>query len=267
MLNTIQKADCVEFLDSLDDSSVDLAVLDPPYNMGKAAWDTYPDHIAFMNEMMRVFWRVEEKLKGGGSLYIFNTPLNNAYFLTQILGENAQPDYLTFRKWITWDKRDGQGNATNNYKTAQETILFFTKGNNYTFNADAIRIPYDSASRIAAAAKTGIIKNGKRWYPNEHGKVPSDVWHITSERHKNKVNGKTQKLAHITPKPLDMIERIIKASSNEGDVVLDCFVGSGTTALAAQRLKRNFLACDSNAEYVEVARQRLADDKNKGQMI
>jgi len=66
------------------------------------------------------------------------------------------------------------------------------------------------------------------------------VWHIASERHKNKINGKTPKMPHITPKPLELVERIIKASSNAGDLVLDCFVGSGTTAIAAKKLKRNF---------------------------
>ena len=65
-------------------------------------------------------------------------------------------------------------------------------------------------------------------------------------------------MGHLTPKPLEMIERIVKASSNKGDVVLDCFVGSGTTAVAAKKLKRNFLVCDSDSAFSITTRKRLA---------
>jgi len=64
-------------------------------------------------------------------------------------------------------------------------------------------------------------------------------------------------MPHLTPKPLDMIERIIKASSNEGDLVLDCFIGIGTTAIAAKKLNRHFIGCDNNSKYVAIANKRL----------
>jgi len=118
-------------------------------------------------------------------------------------------------------------------------------------------LPYDSTERMKHAEKKGILKNGKRWFPNPGGKLCGEVWHITSERHKNKVNGKTQKMMHITPKPTELIERIIKASSNEGDLVLDCFVGSGTTAIVAKKLKRNFICSDNNKKYVNFANNNL----------
>jgi len=103
-----------------------------------------------------------------------------------------------------------------------------------------------------------VIKNGKRWYPNPNGRFCSEVWHFTSERHKTKVNGKVQKSEHITPKPLDLIERIIKASSKENDIVLDCFVGSGTAAVAAKKLNRNFICSDISNEYVELTNKKLS---------
>ena len=98
--------------------------------------------------------------------------------------------------------------------------------------------------------KKGILKNGKRWYPNPNGKLCPDVWEISSQRHKQKLNGKTQKLNHPTPKPKDMIERMIKASSKEGDIVLDLFAGSGTASIVARELNRNFIGCESNKEYI-----------------
>jgi site-specific DNA-methyltransferase (adenine-specific) len=145
------------------------------------------------------------------------------------------------------------------YTHGQETILFMTRSDKYTFNADDIRVPYESTERIASAQKTGLLKNGKRWYPNPNGRLCGEVWHITSERHKQKVNGKVSKLGHSTPKPTEMIERMIKASSNAGDLVLDCFVGSGTTAVCSKRLGRNYICSDSNLEYVELTNRKLLE--------
>ena len=135
--------------------------------------------------------------------------------------------------------------------------MFFTNGENHIFNYDDIRLPYESTARIEYAKTKGILKDGKRWFPNPDGKLCGEVWHITSERHKNKINGKTPKMPHLTPKPVEMIERIVKASSKKGDLVLDCFVGSGTTAVAAKKLGRNFLCCDSDKNYVKLTRQNL----------
>ena len=161
---------------------------------------------------------------------------------------------LFFKNWITWEKKDGLGYSKKKYATTQETILFFTKNDkNYTFNADDIRIPYDSTERIQHASKKGILKNGKRWYPNPNGKLCTDVWHFSSQRHKEKINGKIQKLPHLTPKPIDMIERMIKASSNENDLIMDMFMGIGTTALAAKKLNRNFTGTEKEKEYFSIA--------------
>jgi site-specific DNA-methyltransferase (adenine-specific) len=164
---------------------------------------------------------------------------------------------MIFQNWITWDKRDGLGASKRKYSIGQETILFFTKSNKHIFNYEDIRVPYESTERIRHAGKKGIIKNGKRWFPNPNGRFCGEVWHISSERHKNKINGKIIKLGHETPKPLDMIERIIKASSNPDNLVLDCFVGTGTTALAAKKLKRNFICSDMNKNYVYLAKEKL----------
>ena len=100
-------------------------------------------------------------------------------------------------------------------------------------------------------------KNGKRWFPNPKGKLCPDVWHFSSQRHKEKINGKTVKLPHITSKPIDMIERIIKASSNENNLVMDSFMGIGTTAIAAKKLNRNFTGTEKEKKYIEIANEKL----------
>ena len=250
--NQIYHADCLEFLEQVQDRTVNLAVIDPPYNMRKADWDTFASEKTFFDFTFRWIDALIPKLKSNGSLYIFNTPYHSAYILNYLVKKG-----LTFQNWITWDKRDGMGGAKQRYSNGQETILFFTNGGNHIFNYDDIRLPYESTDRIEHAKTKGILKDGKRWFPNPGGKLCGEVWHITSERHKNKINGKIPKMPPLTPKPVEMIERIVKASSKKGDLVLDCFVGSGTTAVVAKKLGRNFLCCDSDKSYVKLAQKNL----------
>lgn len=251
-INKIYRMDCFKFLSKVDENYVDLAVLDPPYNMKKAAWDTFKTEKDFFDFTFAWIDALIPKLKPTASIYIFNTPYNSAYILQYLISRG-----LIFQNWITWDKRDGINTSKSKYTHGQETILFFTKSNKYTFNYNEIRVPYESSERIAHAAQKGILKNGKRWFPNPNGRLCGEVWHFSSERHKEKINGKIQKLGHATPKPLDLVERIIKASSNEKDLVLDCFVGSGTTAVAAKKLNRNFICADNNKEFVELSIKKL----------
>ena len=244
--------DAVKFLNSVEENSVDLAIKDPPYNMSKAGWDSFKSNKDFFDFTYKWIDALLPTLKKTASLYIFNTPFNSAYILQYLIEKG-----LIFQNWITWDKRDGFNASKKRYTHGQETILFFTTSKNYTFNSDDIRVPYESTDRIKHAQKKGIIKNGKRWFPDLRGRLCGEVWHITSERHQNKVQGKTQKLEHLTPKPIEMIDRMISASSNIDDLVLDCFVGSGTTAVSAKKLNRNFICADSSAEYVKIAKKRL----------
>jgi len=251
-VNKIYSMDCFKFLDKIENGVVDLAVIDPPYNLHKAGWDTFKNQKDFFNFTFRWIDALIPKLKNNSSIYIFNTPYNSAFILSYLVGKG-----LIFQNWITWDKRDGLGGAKTKYSNGQETILFFTKNNNHTFNFNEIRLPYESTERIEHAKRKGILKEGKRWFPNPKGRLCGEVWHITSERHKNKVNGKTPKMPHITPKPIELVERIIKASSDRGDLVLDCFVGSGTTAVVAKKLKRNFVCADNNKNYIKLAKKNL----------
>jgi site-specific DNA-methyltransferase (adenine-specific) len=251
-INEIYNLDCFDFLDRVDNNSIDLAVIDPPYNMSKADWDTFKSQKDFLDFTHKWIDALIPKLKASGSLYVFNTPFNSAYILQYLVSKN-----LVFQNWITWDKRDGLGSSKKKYSNGQESILFFTKSNKHIFNYNDIRVPYESTERMVHATEKGILKNGKRWFPNPKGRFCGEVWHITSQRHKSKVNGKTPKMEHLTPKPFDLIERIIKASSKKGDLILDCFVGSGTTAVVAKSLGRDFICADKEKKYVALANKNL----------
>ena len=251
-INTIYNLDVFGFLQKkVSDSTVDLAVIDPPYNMQKADWDTFKNHDDFLSFTFAWINALLPKLKPDSSLYIFNTAFNTAYIL-QFLIEQG----LDFKNWIVWNKQDGISSPKNKFVNGSETILFFTKGSP-VFNFDDVREPYKSTDRIRHAAKKGIVKNGKRWFPNPNGRLCSEVWNFSSERHKNKVNGKVKKMQHLTPKPKDMIKRIIKASSNEKYLVLDCFMGSGTTAIVSKELDRNFIGTELDKNYYDCCIRNL----------
>ncbi len=237
----------MDFLNKLDNASIDLAIIDPPYNMRKDKWDTFKTEKEYFDFTFLWLDAVLEKLKQTASLYLFNNAFNAAITLNY-LKEKA----IIFKNWITWYKKDGFSATKKKYVNNQETILYYTKSNICTFNFDAIRQPYESTQRIQHATEKGLIKNGKRWFPNEKGKLCGDVWQITSQRHKEKIGGKIQKPLHPTIKPNDLIERIIKASSNEKDLILDLFSGSGTTSKVAKQMNRNFIGCENNEQYIKL---------------
>jgi site-specific DNA-methyltransferase (adenine-specific) len=252
--NYIYNLDVFDFLNNkVKDNSIDLAVIDPPYNMKKADWDTFKNQDDFLNFTFGWIEALLPKLKQDSSLYIFNTPFNSAYILQFLVDKG-----LNFRNWIVWNKQDGISAPKSKFVNGSEAILFFTKGNPI-FNFNDVREPYKSTDRMKHAAKKGIIKNGKRWFPNPNGRLCSEVWDFSSERHKNKINGKVQKMQHLTPKPKDMIERIIKASSNENDLVLDCFMGSGTTAIVSKKIGRDFIGTELNKDYYKVCIKALGE--------
>lgn len=243
---TIYIGDIFSFLESLPDSCIDLAIIDPPYNLGVASWDSFRNEKEFLDFSFAWIDSMLPKLKNSASFYIFNTPRNCALFLNHLQGKA----YL--QNWITWYKKDGFSANKRRFNIAQESILFYAMDSKkYYFDSEIIRIPYDSKERIAHAYKKGILKNGKRWYPNINGKLCPDVWEISSERHKRKLNGKIIKLNHPTPKPRVMIERMIQASSKEGGLILDLFAGTGMTSLCARDLERKFIGCEKNKEYVD----------------
>ncbi|CAB4710614.1 unannotated protein [freshwater metagenome] len=257
VIDRVFLGDYQKILNKVPNSSIDLICVDPPYNMKKADWDTFDSDSDFLEFTKKWIKDIDPKLKPGGAFYIFNTPRNCSY----ILGFLESLGY-EFQNWITWNKKDGFSSTKKKFLPEQETILYMVKpGGTITFNSEQVRIPYESTERIEAAKKKGIIKNGKRWFPNEAGRLCPDVWTISSDRHVNKIAGRTSKADHPTIKPLALIERIVLASSNPGDVVLDIFAGSGTTLVAAAKNDRKFIGIDSNEGYVKIAQKRIKELK------
>lgn len=233
MSNRLICGDATEEMARLPSGSVDLLIADPPYNLGKdygnnrdlKEWD---DYILFTNAWLKEVVRL---LKPAGSLYVFM----GVRFISRLFTILEDEFKLNFNGWIAWHYTQGIGRK-NGFSPRHEDILFFTKTSRFVFNLDEIRIP----------------QKYYRERNNMTGANPGDVWQFSHVHYCS-----AEREDHPTQKPEGLIERIIKASSNPGDLVLDPFVGSGTTCRVAAVLHRQWIGIDINPTYIAMTRKRL----------
>jgi len=242
----------IEWLKSLKPESVDLIFADPPYNIKKADWDTFESQEKYIQWSMQWIEEAARVLKPTGSLYICG--------FSEILADLKHPASRLFKscKWLVWHYKN-KANLGNDWGRSHESILLFRKSKDFTLNVDSIRIPYGEhtlkypSHPQAKTSQYGNGKNGKHvWEPNPLGAKPKDVLEIPTT-----CNGMHEKTPHPTQKPEELLRKIILASSNVGDVVLDPFCGSGTTPVCSEQLQRQWLACDLSPEYLDWAAHRL----------
>ena len=229
----------------IPDGAIDLILTDPPYNLGKDYGNTsdqqsVDDYLAWTERWIDI---ALPKLKANGSLYIFLTWRFAPEIFVMLKKRMAMMNE------IIWDRRvPSMGGSTRSFSSVHDTIGFFVRRKDYYFDLDAVRIPYDAATK---KARSRSIFVGAKWL--EVGYNPKDLWSV-SRLHREHA----ERVDHPTQKPLEIIERMLKASCPADGVVLDPFMGSGTTALAAKRLGRRFVGFELNPDYCEVIQQRLA---------
>ncbi|GIK41625.1 MAG: methyltransferase [Chloroflexota bacterium] len=225
--------DAVQEMSRLPDACVDLLIADPPYNLGKdygnnldrKAWREYE---AFTRAWLAQAVRL---LKPTGSIYVFM----GVRFVSRLFMLLEEEFKLEFNGWITWHYTQGMGRKTG-FSPRHEDILYFTRSQQFTFNLDEVRVP----------------QKYYRERNNMAGANPGDVWTFSHVHYCS-----AEREAHPTQKPEALLERIIKASSQPGQVVLDPFVGSGTTCRVAQILGRAWFGIDVNPEYISMSQKRL----------
>lgn len=224
-----------ELLKTLEAESIDLIVADPPYNLGKDYGNNhdlkgFEEYILFTKEWLSEAKRV---LKPEGSIYVF-MGVRFISYLYDIMDRDLK---LFFNSWIVWHYTQGMG-KTKGFSPRHDDILVFNKGKNFTFNLDDIRVP----------------QKFYRERNNMRGANPGDVWQFSHVHYSN-----PNRQNHPTQKPEGIIERIVLASSNKGDIVLDPFSGSGTTLRVCQQLGRKAIGFELNPEYVAMTEQRLSE--------
>jgi len=214
--------------------SIDLIVTDPPYNLSKDYGNNgdnlkHSDYIDFsrkwLNEAMRV-------LKPTGTIYVFM----GVRYISYIYVIMEQELGLHFNSWITWAYTQGIG-KTKGFSPRHDDILMFTKTDKFKYNLDSIRIP----------------QKYYRSVNNMRGANPGNVWEFS---HVHYCQASRQN--HPTQKPEALFERMVLASSDEGDLVLDTFCGSGTSLRVCQQLNRRGIGIEINEEYVAMTKNRLA---------
>ncbi len=249
--NGIVPGNALELLASVKEGSVDLIVCDGPYSTTQHQWDRHSSIQDFNLGLLKQFSRV---LKDGGAAYLF--------------GKHDCLDFIDYRPYMTLVARivwyqpsrlaQGRKTFTNNY----DIIAYFVKGRAATtFNLDDIRVEQlVELEHRRRCENVPSVRNGKyaRTKFNEKGKNPGDVWGDVKQLTYKSKELLNRDVLNTIQKPEKLIERLVKASSNPGDLVLDPFVGTGTTAVVALRLQRRFLGFEINPEYARLARLRVA---------
>lgn len=247
-INKIHYGDCIELMQILEDNSIDLIIADPPYNLNKDfgntsdKWNDVNGWIEWSKNWIDV---AITKLKPTGSIFIYGIH----HYLCHLHVYLYQKE-LKYRRQIIWHYENSFSGYKNSPSANYEPILWFSKTDNYTYHQ--IREPYKSTERL----KNKIIKNGKVWTPNPDGKHAGDVWNIPVLAGKRFAN---EKVDHPTQKPLAICDKIIKYFSNENDLVLIPFGGSGSECVSASKNNRNFIAFEKNRDYIEIAKNRLKE--------
>lgn len=306
-LNKIHQGDCLEVMKQIDDNSIDLILIDPPYNIGKDFKNDNLPKEEYLKWIEKCLLELNRVLDVGGAMYI--TLGWQCVAEVKVICDKIKD--LRLKNWIIWYRQDGwKGN--NGFAQSHEHILYFIKDNVPVFDLTEfgkhikerrLKTGYKTVSDLME--KMGLYKKVKRtngtedfwsgagWF--ESGKkqpslrelirlnqlldledkyqvkqyqdykskdkkkysvffnktdVCDDVW-LTPKSEKNR-------LGHPTQKPVKLFKRIIEASSNPDDIILDCFMGSGTTAVACKQLGRNFIGIELSKEYVEIANKRLS---------
>jgi len=239
--NTIVVGDCVEILSALTEPIADLIFADPPFNIGYK-YDCYEDrkkyeeYYAWTEQWMRAC--VEKALKPTGTFWV---AIGDEYAAeVRVIGRKLG---LNLRNWVIWHYTFGQ-NTKRKFARSHAHLFYWTKDpKDFTFNDMEVRMP--SARQTTYADRRA----------NPKGKLPDDVWSFS------RLCGTFMERVqwHPCQMPERVLERIVKVSSNPGDLVIDPFSGSGTTCCAAARLGRRYIGIDISQGYVKQSLERMAD--------
>jgi site-specific DNA-methyltransferase (adenine-specific) len=241
--------DLFQVLQYLPESSIDLLFADPPYNISKTFnqncfyQTSLEDYENWLDSWLGCTVRL---LKPTASIYICGDWRSSAAI------HRVGAKYFQVQNRITWEREKGRG-AKNNWKNCSEDIWYFTKSHNYIFNLESVKL-----KRQVIAPYTNENGQPKDWENNETGRFrltyPSNLWtDITVP-----FWSMSENTEHPTQKPEKLLAKLILASSNEGDLILDPFLGSGTTSAVAKKLNRHFIGIEIDEHYCCIAQKRLA---------
>jgi len=241
-LNKVTHGDCLTVLQDIPDSSVDMCFADPPFNLDKK-YTSYHDQRPtdqYLKWCEQWLYELVRVTKSTGTILVHNIPRWLTYYAA-ILNQRAY-----FRHWIAWDAMSTPLGKT--LLPAHYGILYYTKQLK-DFKYYDIRIPHKKCRVCDAYIKD---YGGKKDQMHPFGTLASDVW---TDIHR--IKHAVRRDEHPCQLPIPLLERLVLMSSDEGDIVLDPFLGTGTSALAAKAMGRQYIGMDVDSEYVEIASEKL----------
>ena len=277
------QGDCIRELDKVKDKSIQLICIDPPYNIGKDTWDTISNYQEFMIKVIQI---LEKKLQHNGSFFMFH---NDMETISELMINIKKQTSFIFKQMIVWNKRfEGSSRKgfmdgfvlksdMHTFNKMSEYILFYTFDNTYKLKEARKRLNVNQITiSQEIKSKTGGVTG---WYSNlETGKnLPTRETIKPIEKHLNLTyndivpkfnNLKTHHSiwnydmakrcsVHITPKPVELLKNIIAHTTDEGDMVLDCFAGSGSFGKAAQNTNRHCILIEKEPKYCAFIQSEL----------
>ena len=254
--NTISNKDCLEYLKTIRDNSVDLVLTDPPYNIGfdgGKGWDSYWKHdreyVRWCMEWTKECIRV---LKKNRMFVVWGTLKTEGFLLYKIALNHTKGIYP--QNEIIWSYNWG-GRGKDNFARKHEYAWCFSTGKKFLFNGDDVRV------------ERKVSKNLRTGKDYTQGTIPTCVWckqpfenlHVPTcvMEKNNHTTSKDYCGWHPTTKNIEILERIIRAYSNENDLILDPFMGSGSTAIACKLSNRDYIGCELDKVYIRKARERI----------
>jgi site-specific DNA-methyltransferase (adenine-specific) len=248
-LGSLFGGDALDWLDELDDGSVDLVFADPPYNLGRERWDAIGSPAEYLDWTGRWIAAVARVLKRDGSLYVCG--------FSEVLADVkavAAPHFAGCR-WLVWYYRN-KANLGRDWGRSHESILHLRRPD-FALDVDAARVPYNAHTlRYPSHPQAESSRYGGKpyvWQPNPLGAKPRDVFEVPTL-----TNGMREKTEHPTQKPLELVRRLVAAATGAGGLVVDPFGGSGTTYVACEALGRRWLGCELDPAFQRVIVERLA---------
>lgn len=256
-MHRLLEGDALKELQKLPNAIAQAVIADPPYFnvLEDETWDTqWPTSDAYLAwceawvaEAMRV-------LRPDGLAFIFGQLGKREHAFLHLMSQLSRQHQ--FHDLIIWDRAVGYDERRDSFTPQYEMVLVLRKGDKVKFNKDAVRIPYD-AKTIEIYLKDKRYKDmDARRAHLEAGKFATNILRIPSLKGTTK-----EKVGHPSQKPIDLIEKLIACSTDEGDTVLDPFLGSGTTAAAAEKLKRQWIGIEREPAYIEMTQARLATQR------
>lgn len=267
-INKIYKGDSLTLLKKLDENSIDLIITSPPYSTLKKYIDfsgiPADDYVDWFLPYCK---EIERVMKPTGSFILnINDKVDNGFrhpYVFDLISRLHKETNLKMFERLFWNKLKG---LPNRYRFGDrvEFLFWFAKEKGFYFNIDEMRTPYSEKSiqrmkkplkkRFSRDESNQDSKEYKKWSPNPKGALPTTLVNISSESKRIADN-------HVAVYPIELVDYFIKGATKPGDLVLDPFMGTGTTGLSATNLGRNYIGFEMQQDYIDIANQRIRDNK------